>query len=316
MKEGVDGVFVAVRSALAAWQAPVVTDHDLGGMIVAAQAKRQRAATSGAETRSSTARACYQQILDTLLQYGLLMPDDDFRPGTVYRLFGRLDADPASIACAVDPFAHVSHLSALEYHGLTDRFSRMLYLTTPPEREWRVLAGERMARMRGHEQGQGWQQGMPLLRPLLGERVRDLRIEQLRRSNRGGFRSVRGSPLRVSTVGRTFLDTLREPVFCGGIQHVIDIWREHAPRNLGLILDEIEGHGKPVDKVRAGYLLEAVCGLRDPVIDAWIRYAQRGGSRKLDPLSDYAPHFSARWMLSINVPSLMSGGDADGGAAR
>ncbi|MCZ2154007.1 hypothetical protein [Alicycliphilus denitrificans] len=46
---------------------------------------------------------------------------------------------------------------------------------------------------------------------------------------------------------------------------------------------------------------------RDIVLDGWVQYAQRGGSRMLDPQAEYASHYSEKWMLSINVSSLMPG---------
>jgi predicted transcriptional regulator of viral defense system len=110
--------------------------------------------------------------------------------------------------------------------------------------------------------------------------------------------------LRVATLGRVFLDMLREPRLCGGIQHVVDIYRQEASRHLKLIVDEVDRHGQPIDKVRAGFVLAEVCRLQSPVIDGWDRFAQRGGSRKLDAESEYAPIYSERWQLSINVPSI------------
>ena len=69
---------------------------------------------------------------------------------------------------------------------------------------------------------------------------------------------------------------------------------------------QYERHGKAIDKIRAGYLLTEVCSLTDSVVESWTQFAQRGGSRKLDPETEYAPEFSERWKLSINVPSLSS----------
>jgi hypothetical protein len=79
------------------------------------------------------------------------------------------------------------------------------------------------------------------------------------------------------------------------------VFKEHATAYKRLIFDELDQHGASIDKVRAGFILEEVCHIRDQRIDAWVRFASRGGSRKLDPSVDYEPTFSERWMLSINA---------------
>jgi predicted transcriptional regulator of viral defense system len=129
------------------------------------------------------------------------------------------------------------------------------------------------------------------------------------RSQLGAFRRVAGSSLRVSTVGRVFLEMIREPSLCGGIQHVIDVYQSEAKRNLKLIVNEMNQHGSAIDKVRAGYLLSEVCGLNDPSFTDWEKFAQRGGSRMLDPQGEYVSHFSERWKLSLNVPSVIQQGE-------
>jgi predicted transcriptional regulator of viral defense system len=88
---------------------------------------------------------------------------------------------------------------------------------------------------------------------------------------------------------------------CGGIRHVIDIYRQYVERYSDLIIDEVERHGNKIDKVRAGYLLEELCGLESETIEGWQQYVQRGGSRKLDPFEEYSPKYSKRWWLSLNI---------------
>jgi predicted transcriptional regulator of viral defense system len=120
-------------------------------------------------------------------------------------------------------------------------------------------------------------------------------------NHHGAFRLLKEPNLRVSTLGRTFLDMLREPALCGGILHVLNVFRDAANSYLRLILDEIDQHGGDIDKVRAGFILEELCKTRDPRIDSWTAFAKRGGSRKLDASTEYSPQFSERWSLSINV---------------
>lgn len=192
----------------------------------------------------------------------------------------------------------------MEYHGITDRFSKVLYLSTPPGQEWKEQADARMGRDLKERKEEYLAGKLPALRFQKFEHIDGVRVELMRRSHRGAFKTIKSPSIRVAMVGRTFLDMVREPDLCGGMLHVVDTYREYAGKYAKLILDEVEKHGTLIEKARAGYLLEKVCRRSDPVIDAWASRVQRGGSRKLDPQAEYAPFFSERWALSINVPSL------------
>lgn len=278
-----------------------MTDYELAALAVAQLSKQHRSPT----------KAFYETVADGLTSFGLLFPSKDFKPGTVFHMFGRSKPKAMEVACAVDPFAYVSHLSAMEYHGLTDRFSKILCLTTPPDGEWRELAKSKMEKDLREQVEAHRKAKLPTLRRLSAERIEGLRVELIRRSSRGAFKAIKAPAIRVAMIGTTFLDMLREPGSCGGMQHVVDVYRQHGPRYLSLLTEEIDRHGNAIEKVRAGYLLDEVCHLQHPLMDGWLRHAQRGGSRRLDPQGEYAPDHSEKWKLSINVASLVPGDSED-----
>ena len=68
-----------------------------------------------------------------------LVMDSDFRSG-VWRVTQSTRAGSAEeVACIADPFAYVSHLSAMQRYGLTDRSPQALHLTTPKRPLWNAL---------------------------------------------------------------------------------------------------------------------------------------------------------------------------------
>lgn len=290
--EVLNDLIKSIQERLGGWAKPVVTAYELG-VLVAALAAEEPASLS-----------LYTRLLDTLSSFGLISIAKEFKPGTVFQLFGHNKPLPMEVACAVDPFAYVSHLSAMEYHGITDRFSKILYLCTPTGREWKEQADARMEKDLKTRKSSYLAAKLPVLRFQKLERIDGMRVELVRRSHRGAFKTIKSPSVRVAMVGRTFLDMLREPELCGGMQHVIDTYREYAVKYLQLIIEEVDRHGTLIERSRAGYLLETLCGLSDPLISAWASKVQRGGSRKLDPQAEYAPLFSERWALSVNVPSL------------
>lgn len=283
----------SAAEALSAFKPPAISSYELAKMLF------QLDLLSGADS----SRANYDNLVKAIVELHLL---SRLPPTDAYVLFGRTSPLPAEIICSIDPFAYVSHLSAMEHHGLTDRFPKILYMTRPAGPAWRKSAEERMKKDLDGSYEEYVSLGLPLLKRQKLGKINKTVIHFEERSQLGAFRNISDTNLRVATIGRVFLDMIRESELCGGIQHVIDVYKNEARRYLKFIIEEIERHGKPIDKVRAGYLLTEVCKLQNPAIDQWASLAQRGGSRKLDPNEEFSPHHSERWQLSINVPSLIS----------
>lgn len=227
----------------------------------------------------------------------VIAQDNDFRSG-VWRIVQATGSGSAEqVACMVDPFCYVSHLSAMERYGLTDRSPEALHLTTPTRPLW--------AKFRDEKVEAEWAdipitERAPLLRIGFKDiiRRRPVIVHETRHPARPAV--LRSEETRVSSIGRTFADMLSEPSLCGGMHHVIGIWEEEAEEWLEDIIAAIDESNSKIVKVRAGYLLAERIGVQDVRIDSWAQFAQRGGSRKLDPDAPYAPRFSETWMLSLN----------------
>lgn len=237
-----------------------------------------------------------------LLQLGIIRPIPGLRSNKAYTLLGTVLTDPRILACGLDPFCYVSHLSAMEFHGLTDRMPEILYVSTPAAKEWKAFAHERMAQDLGDEIQLYLSSGLPEIQNLSFTKALGKTVHRTASIHLGAYRVYPEQHLRIATLGRTFLDMLKSPDLCGGITHVIDCFRTHAKSYLRLIEDEIDQHGTAIDKVRAGYILETLCHISDARIEHWKTFARRGGSRKLDSSVGYSEQFSEAWCLSINVP--------------
>jgi predicted transcriptional regulator of viral defense system len=241
-----------------------------------------------------------KKVILPLEKFGILIPHNDFPYGRVFQILGK-PQNAEEIACSIDPFAYISHLSAMAFHGLTNRLPKIIYISTSPFKNWVTSAKEKMKKDFGEYLDEYLNSDLPKLTKIRFEIIEKNRIIKYASIRHGAFKHIEGRALRVSTIGRTFLDMLRKPEYCGGMSHVIEIFTKHAEQYSKLIIEEIDRHGKTIEKVRAGYLLEEFCHIEDQRINEWVKYAQQGGSRKLDPTKEYREVYSSRWCLSLNV---------------
>lgn len=238
-------------------------------------------------------------LIRTLVKRRTLAPDDDFNAG-VWRVVQALTAATAEDAiCLVDPFAYISHLSAMQRYGLTDRAPEALHMTTPARTLWTEM---RNARMDADYADESADADLPqLMRIGFGDTVRRRPVILHESSHPAEPEQIAGSANRIASIGRVFVDMLDQPQLCGGIQHVIDCFDRHAESWLGEIVTATDAFDRAIVKVRAGYLLDERLALSSPTVLRWLDFAQRGGSRKLDPHSPYGSRYSEKWMMALNV---------------
>ena len=281
---------------------PIITTYEVGlHLFQLYQDKKYNGQEITSVRKALPERRDYQRHLNKLLERGILQESKSVSNHNVFAIFGKDQSSSEDIACSIDPFAYLSHLSAMEWHGLTDRLPKLMFLSTPPTKEWKEFAYKRMQRDLGAALPDYLERGLPPLLRYNFDRVNRNVVKRRSSIHLGAFINIRDRALRVSTIGRTFLDMIDSPDLCGGIYHVLDVYERHAEEYLDLIVSEIDRHGRKIDKVRAGYILDERLGLSHPVLESWSQAVQRGGSQKLDASRDYSPRYSEKWCLSLNV---------------
>ena len=298
----------AVALEIGALNQSIITSYQLGRIIFALyQAKNcQGKPIAYLREESTPTRARYRKILQSLESSGVLSNSSTAKHPEIFSVLSQNTATADEISCLIDPFCYVSHLSAMEYHGLTDRFSKVLFLSGADPAQWKQLATERMEKDLGVAYKKYTETALPTLKKFSLKKIakKTISLYATKHYDAGAYIRVQGQALKVSSIGRTFLDMIRQPSLCGGIYHVLEAYSDNADRYLRLILDEVQQHGTIIDKIRVGYILDERIGLEHPTIATWVKNAQRGGSRKLVAENPYAPTYSEKWGLSINIEEI------------
>ena len=290
----------ALTLSLGELNTPIVSKYRLGLIIYRLYKHKEFRGEPLNLSKDEADLSNYHRYIRDLLDGGILDQPRSL-PNSVYSILGRSYDDPDQAMCAIDPFCYISHLSAMAYHGLTNRLAVKLFISTPSTAEWKIFANERMVKDLGDDFQDYYQSTLPKLTRPDVKRIRRVDIHSFNSKHLGAYKNISGQGKRVSTIGRTFLDMLRNPELCGGINHVLEVFDEYAEQYLRLITDEVDQNGKAIDKVRAGFLIEERLKIQNDRVDSWASFAQRGGSRKLDPSGEYIPKWSEKWCISINT---------------
>ena len=286
----------ALSKLLEETQAAVITEYELFGIIQKLYKSRQKLYLREKQPSIKS----FRRLRNQLRTLRILRPDQDY-PAHANRILLNSDWAADDICCTVDPFCYVSHLSAMQRFGLSERRPGSLMITVPGPRIGKKLIAEKMTRDHGDDVFSRIEGIVALHLVHHPSRVRRRTLSTFKTEHLGASIAIRGSHTRIATIGQTFVDMLEEPQHCGGMPHVVDVWQEHAQPHLDTIISAVTNCDKAITKIRAGYLLDELMGIADPRVKSWSRFASRGGSRRLDPHKPYAPTHSEKWMLSINA---------------
>jgi hypothetical protein len=299
----------AVAETLRERAQPVITNYELFRLLWDIYEHPENYPTKIIRRVRAPGAPQYAKVIRELEADRFLRPDPDF--GSFHTLDTRVrvlrvsevpEAPAEDIACLVDPFAFVGYLSAMQRYGLTVRQPIALTLATPGPKLWAQRRDERMKSDYGFDPREA---DLDYFKPLQAIEIPDPlrgRATRVRHTTRPYHsHPVTESFTRLIEVGDLFVQMLDDPDLCGGMGHVLDTWEEHAETYLDPIIAAVEEAPTNIIKVRAGHILSERLGISDPRIEAWKRFAQRGGSRKLDPAGPYKPVFSDDWMISLNA---------------
>lgn len=216
----------------------------------------------------------------------------------IYLINSQRKPSAQQYACIMNPCCYLAYISAMEWHGITDRIPNTIHLITCSNAKYKEL-------MTAEVKNRLSKVNSPLR--LISPRVLsipnyDNKFFQFHQAKNFTLpKAMYGTGgVRVSSLGDTFLDMLKNPDLCGGFDHVLDVFKEYADEYLPIIVKAINKRGNSMDKARAGYILEEECDLSHRVIDSWKKGVQRGGSRKLVPNNPYKPIYSETWCITIN----------------
>jgi hypothetical protein len=285
-----------VREILVEDQCPIIAARDLEDLLRKVYAGVYSDRYKVRTRKEAPSETDLYRAVQRLESARVVRQDPDFG-STHYQVFDVLEQSAEAVCCTVDPFVYISHLSAMQLQGLTDRNPTALVLTRPADILWQQMRSEA-------------KQNAPLLpdispsrsRPKyrFSEHVRGRPILLHETRHPGAWESM-GPRVRVATLGQVFLDMVVRPGWCGGISHVLEVWEREAETHLNEIIATVNVYPAKLPKVRAGYILNDMLGITDERVLAWRAFAQRGSSQKLDPEKPYAPIYSENWMISLNA---------------
>lgn len=285
-----------IREILVEERRPVISVHDLVDLLRKVYAGAYSSRYVSRTRKETPSETDLYRAVQRLVSARVVRRDPDFGQ-THYQVFDVLEQPAEAVCCMADPFVYVSHLSAMQLQGLTERSPTDLVLTRPADILWQQMWSE-AERNAPPSPDAGPPQRRPKYR--FPEHVRG-RPVLLHETRHPGVWEALGSRIRVATVGQAFLDMVVRPGWCGGISHVLEVWEREAETHLDEIIAAVDTYPAKLPKVRAGYILDEVLGIADERVLAWRASAQRGSSQRLDPERPYAPTYSERWMISLNA---------------
>lgn len=226
----------------------------------------------------------------------------------VYVIKGKPEYSPAESICAVYPYGYLSKINAMAWYGLTDKIPKVVRFTTCTLTEWKKRSLTDLSI--SPEVDFDLETFIPTYPKHTNVFGQELIVSV--ESNYVEPQEIKHSPIRVSSIGKTFVDMLRAPDECGGIDHVLEIYIENGKKYLPAIISELKHKkSRKIDIARVGFVLQKIVGLDHPQLSEWQQESKktRGSSKVLVPGEPFSSIFNEDWSLSLNAESAQAYGN-------
>ena len=206
------------------------------------------------------------------------------------------------------PTAVFSHFTAIAFHQLTDEIPQSLFVSystgislriplgTSPD-DWVDAPEPRRRRPQSITPRKSLESDdKPTTRTVVWSRIKPVWDF----GHMIGF--VAQTPIYVTNLERTLIDSIRSPDKCLGLSEVFRVWRRAADQmDVDRIVQYVDRINQGLLKQRVGLILEKL-EKNHPRLNEWAAQATRGSSAKLDTSNEFSSVYSERWRLSLNVP--------------
>ncbi|EIJ43150.1 putative transcriptional regulator [Beggiatoa alba B18LD] len=245
----------------------------------------------------------YADVVNKLLNIGILHERGEPEKHIYYLIAGKPTYSTKEIICCLYPYGYLSYISAMEWYELTDKIPREIIFTVCNQKIWRDNALRDIKTRLPNDTTipSNFIPKYPLTKTQI---INQEQVIIAHESNIIEPVQIKNTPIRVSSIGKTFIDMLRKPELCGGEEHVLEVYLEHGKKYAKQIITALKNpQNKKIDIARVGFVLDKMLGVQHEQITTWQKEAknERGSSKKLSHLHEFSPIYDEDWSLSINV---------------
>ena len=229
---------------------------------------------------------------------------------TGYGYFAKINVKltPIELIFPLFPYAYLTHLSAMRHYSITDRIPKKIQIEIPSRPKWKSLLVEDIKKMDVLAKDKDMILNYLPRYPKSNEIYFKKRILVSSTSKSLPYLTL-DNGVRVVEIGALFVEMINNPIECGGIEHVMDVFEEY-----GLIFKKkiykAALESSLISQARIGFIFEQILEQSDTeILKMKSRNKDlRGGSRVFLTGEDFSNVINIEWNLSLNHPSVESYG--------